>query len=147
MPLGPWGQSSIPKEICKGLINMINNCAIIAKVVEQNVQLNFSISTKNSVHSHIGVVGIPDFDEKEISLILGIYQLYETSIMISVEDSCKIQHWLMRLLLAFVSVEGYINRFKFPGLNKDLIHRVTCYSKSGESKEKRGKQNSRRFQM
>ena len=101
------------------------------------------------MHSQIGDVGIQDSDEKEISLILGIYQLYETPIvtLIRVEHSCKIQHWLMRLLLAFVSVEGYINRFKFPGLNKDLIHRVTCYSKSGESKEKRGKQNFRRFQM
>ena len=46
-----------------------------------------SISTHNSVHSQLEVVGNPDSDEKEISLILGIYQLDVTPIakLISVE--------------------------------------------------------------
>ena len=95
------------------------------------------------MHSQIGDVGIQDSDEKEISLILGIYQLYETPIvtLIRVEHSCKIQHWLMRLLLAFVSVEGYINRFKFPGLNKDhmiLFTKLLVTPKGGKAKRKGG---------
>ena len=98
-------------------------------------------STHNSVHSQIGMVGMPNSNEKEVSLILGIYQLYETPIvtLISVEHSCKIQHWLIRLLLAFVSVEGYISRFKFPGLIKDHMISFTkllVTPKGGKAKRK-----------
>ena len=43
------------------------------------------------MHSQIVVVSIPDSDEKEVSLILGIYQLEKTPIatLISLEHSCK----------------------------------------------------------
>ena len=44
--------------------------------------MNVTISTHNSEYSQIGVVGVPDSDEKEISLILGIYQLDKTPIAI-----------------------------------------------------------------
>ena len=41
-----------------------------------------TISDPTSVHSQIGVVGVPESDKKEISLILVIYQLDETLIAI-----------------------------------------------------------------
>ena len=44
--------------------------------------MNVTISTHKSEYSQIGVVGVPDSDEKEISLILGIFQLDETLIVI-----------------------------------------------------------------
>ena len=85
-----------------------------------------TISTHNSEYSQIGVVGVPDSDEKEISLILGIYQLDKTPIAILISVGRRLWHWLMGSLSA---LSGRIyTSLKFPGHTKDFKNCTYCHS-------------------